>query len=121
MLKNLALIAMTLLLIAGCSGDNTDQAAADHGHDHDGHTHAQDADHPAQLTIAEFNKDGEAYEGKLVEIVGTVDHVCKHSGKRIFIHGDNAEDRVKVEAGEVGTFDVPWKAARSRSWPWAPS
>ena len=111
MLKTLALIAMSLLLIAGCSGDNSDQAANDHGHDHGetGHTHA---DHPAQLTIAEFNEKGEEYEGKMVEIVGTVDHVCHHSGKRMFIHGENAEDRVKVEAGDVGTFDVALEGSK---------
>jgi hypothetical protein len=104
MLRTLSLIAIALFVIAGCSGDNTDQAANhDHEHGEHGHSHAEG---PVQLTIAEFNEDGEAYEGKMVEIVGTVDHVCKHSGKRMFIHGENPEDRVKIEAGDVGTFDM---------------
>jgi hypothetical protein len=99
MLKNLVLIAMSLLLIAGCSGDGSTDQTADQ-------VQAQAGDHPAALTIAEFNARGEEFEGKLVEVVGTVDHVCKHSGKRMFIRGDNPEDRVKIEAGDVGTFDI---------------
>jgi hypothetical protein len=106
MLKYFTLIAMSLLLlIVGCSSDNqTDQATAD--------VHAQAADSPAALTIAEFNAKGEEYEGKLVEVVGIVDHVCKHSGKRMFIRGDNPEDRVKIEAGDVGTFDIAMEGSK---------
>lgn len=106
MLKYFTLIAMSLLLlIVGCSGDNnTDQVAED--------VHAQAADSSVPLTIAEFNAKGEEYEGKLVEVVGIVDHVCKHSGKRMFIRGDNPEDRVKIEAGDVGTFDIALEGSK---------
>lgn len=105
MLKNYTLIAMSLLLIAGCSGDTqTDQVAED--------SHAQAADSPTVLTIAEFNARGEEFEGKLVEVEGIVDHVCKHSGKRLFIRGENPEDRVKIESGDVGTFDIALEGSK---------
>lgn len=114
MLKIVAIIAMSMLLIAGCSGDNSTDQAAEAGQSHDqggnGQTHA--ADHPVPLTIAEFNAGGEEYEGKLVEVTGTVDHVCKHSGKRMFIRGDDPEDRVKIEAGDLGTFDVALEGSK---------
>ncbi len=92
MLKKFFLLATTMLLIASCSGEQTQQDNA--------------TDQIIWLSIAEFNVDGETYEGKLVEVTGTVDHVCKHSGKRLFIMGENPDDRVKIEAGEVGSFDV---------------
>nr|MEE4269233.1 hypothetical protein [Candidatus Krumholzibacteria bacterium] len=109
MLKYFTLIAMSLLLlIGGCSGDNqaeqAEQAAGD--------VHAAAADSPVPMTIAEFNARGEEYEGKLVEVEGIVDHVCKHSGKRLFIRGDNPEDRVKIESGDVGTFDIALEGSK---------
>lgn len=104
MLKIFAFIAMSMLLIAGCTGDAaTDQVD-------NGQSHA--ADQPVPLTIAEFNAQGEEYEGKLVEVTGIVDHVCKHSGKRMFIRGDDPEDRVKIEAGDLGTFDVALEGSK---------
>ena len=92
MLKKLSLLAMFMLFIASCSGDQAQQENT--------------ADQITKLSIAEFNADGETYEGQLVEITGIVDHVCKHSGKRMFIMGDDPEDRVKIEAGDVGSFDI---------------
>ena len=104
MLKYFTLIAMSLLLLTvGCSGDNqTDQAAEG--------VHAQAAD----SSVPQTNAKGEEYEGKLVEVEGIVDHVCKHSGKRLFIRGDNPEDRVKIESGDVGTFDVALEGSKIR-------
>ncbi len=96
MLKKLSLLALALLLVASCNGDKATEEAAT----------ATNADEVPQLTIAQFNADGEQYEGKLVEVEGIVDHVCAHSGKRIFIVGENPEDRVKIEAGDLGTFDM---------------
>jgi len=100
MQKKLFLLAAAMLLIASCSGNQTQQDQAAQGQEEQG------ADQIAKLTVAEFNADGEAYEGKLIEVTGTVDHVCKHSGKRLFIMGENPEDRVKIEAGDVGMFDI---------------
>lgn len=45
--------------------------------------------------------------GKEVEIEGMVIHVCKHSGKKLFIIGENPDMRVKVTASEkVPLFDM---------------
>ncbi len=103
MLKKLSILILSMILIASCSGDSThDEATKDQ----------PTTDQVASLTIAEFNADGETYEGKLVEILGTVDHVCAHSGKRMFIIGEDPADRVKIEAGDVGSFDISLQGSK---------
>ena len=44
--------------------------------------------------------------GQVVEIEGLVIHVCKHSGKKMFIVGENPDIRVKIDASDVvSVFD----------------
>jgi hypothetical protein len=45
------------------------------------------------------------YEGKEVMITGTVTHVCKHTGKRLHLMGNDENTMVRLEAGEIGQFD----------------
>jgi hypothetical protein len=45
------------------------------------------------------------YDGKEVFITGTVTHVCKHSGKRLHLMGDDEKTRVRLEAGQIGQFE----------------
>ena len=47
------------------------------------------------------------YTGKEVVFKGTVDHVCKHSGKRAFVFGSKEDLRIKIEAGDkIKGFDA---------------
>ncbi|RKX24502.1 MAG: hypothetical protein DRP45_08030, partial [Candidatus Zixiibacteriota bacterium] len=56
-----------------------------------------------EVTLAEFDTSPVDFVGKTLSITGTVDHVCRHGGKKMFIMGENPEERLKVEAGtEVG-------------------
>lgn len=44
--------------------------------------------------------------GKSVEIKGMVVHVCKHGGKKMFIIGEDPEQRVKIDASDkVNVFE----------------
>lgn len=61
----------------------------------------------AQLNIPDFMEFGDKYVGKKISIEGLVEHVCKHTGKRMFIIGNTPEQRVQITAGKnIGTFDV---------------
>ncbi|MBD3221602.1 hypothetical protein GF314_10205 [bacterium] len=93
MSKSLYLIAGLVLLLAGCSGGDAGDAD-------------QTTAAPAAVTIAQYNASPADYVEKTVEISGTVDHVCKHGGKRMFIMGDDPSDRVKIESGQVPTFEA---------------
>jgi hypothetical protein len=59
------------------------------------------------LTVANFESLAGQYIGKEVQIEGLVDHVCRHSGKRMFLVQTEGEGRVKVVTGEnIPSFDV---------------
>ncbi len=66
-----------------------------------------DADSIALISIENFEQEVEGKVGDEVQIEGTVVHVCKHGGKRMFIIGEDPDKRVKITAGDkVATFDV---------------
>jgi len=62
---------------------------------------------PVTLTVNDFLTKAGDYVGEEIVIKGTVSHVCKHGGKRMFIFDDNEDTRVKIEAGEgISSFDA---------------
>ena len=72
-----------------------------------------DAAQAAQLSLASFDADAETYIGKTVEITGTVDHVCRHGGKKMFIVGENADDRLKIDAGpDMAGFTIEMEGSQ---------
>jgi hypothetical protein len=59
------------------------------------------------LTVANFDTLAGEFVGKEIQIEGLVDHVCRHSGKRMFLVQTEGEGRVKVVTGEtISSFDV---------------
>jgi hypothetical protein len=67
------------------------------------------ADKVAEVTEVSFveltDSMALALNGKVVKISGTVDHVCKHGGKRLMLVGTNPDERIRVEAGDNPPFD----------------
>lgn len=89
MLKKLFAYAALVLFITACG------------------TATQKADQLAVITVKEFTDNPDQYTDKEIKIEGTVSHVCKHGGKRLFLVADGVEDNVKVETGdEISTFPV---------------
>jgi len=63
-----------------------------------------------KITVDSFLVSPEKWAGKEVVISGTVSHVCRHSGKKLFLFGANAEKTVKVNAGgDFSTFDIKYE------------
>jgi len=97
MLRNLIAIVVLSLFIVSC-GNQTNK------------TGNQETDQPAEITmlaIADFDAEAGNYVGEVVQIEGTVDHVCKHGGKRMFVMDDDPEVRVKVVVNEnMPSFEV---------------
>jgi hypothetical protein len=52
------------------------------------------------VTPENFQDFAAANVGKEVELKGMVVHVCKHGGKKMFIIGEDPEQRVKIDASE---------------------
>ncbi len=64
------------------------------------------------LTVDEFLATPEKWTGEEVVISGTVSHICRHSGKRLFLFSDNPEKIVKINVGgDFSTFDVEYEGS----------
>ncbi len=65
---------------------------------------------PADVTEVTFpeltDSAALALNGKVIKISGTVDHVCKHGGKRLMLVGTNPDERIRVEAGDKPPFEA---------------
>lgn len=71
----------------------------------DGQKSTDSIDAVVVLTVENFEEKAADYVGLIVNISGTVDHTCKHSGKRMVIIGEDPEYSLKIEAGEVDQFN----------------
>lgn len=64
------------------------------------------------LTVDSFIAAPEQWVGKEVVITGTVSHVCKHSGKKLFLFSADPKKTVKVNAaGDYATFDLKYEGS----------
>ncbi len=61
----------------------------------------------ALQTVHNLVTNAAEFVGTNVTVKGTVVHVCKHGGKRMFIIGNEPESRFKITAGKkIGSFDI---------------
>ena len=59
-----------------------------------------------KVTVDQVMADMQAYVDKDIVIVGTVNHVCSHGGKRMFIMGEDPEVAIKITPSEeIGIFE----------------
>ena len=52
------------------------------------------------ISIDDFQDKADEFVGKNIYITGSVDHVCKHGGKRLQLVGSKEDARLKIEAGD---------------------
>lgn len=64
-------------------------------------------DAPVVIGLAEFGDKAETLVGKEVALEGTVIHVCKHGGQKMFITADDPDVRIKITTGEDMAAFVP--------------
>ncbi len=60
-----------------------------------------------QVSITELLENADHYVDQAILFTGTVDHVCREGGKKMFLIGNNPESRIKVTPGKnMPSFDV---------------
>lgn len=60
----------------------------------------------ALVTVDGVSADIQSFVDKEIHIKGTVNHVCKHGGKRMFIMGTDPEVAIKITPNdEIGIFE----------------
>jgi len=59
------------------------------------------------INLADFDSLVENFSGKKISFSGTVDHVCKHGGQKMFIVDETSDARVKVTPNEdIAAFNT---------------
>jgi hypothetical protein len=59
-----------------------------------------------KVTVEKVMADMQAFVDKDLVIVGTVNHVCSHGGKRMFIMGEDPDVAIKITPSEeIGVFE----------------
>jgi hypothetical protein len=67
----------------------------------------KEAQEQIKLSVADFDSLAQQYVGKEVVLSGTVVHVCRESGKRMFLMDGDSSKRVKVTVGgNISSFDI---------------
>lgn len=60
-----------------------------------------------EVNLADLMGNPGDYVGKPILVSGTVDHVCRHGGKKMFIVDQNAGNRIRINVGNnIPSFDV---------------
>ncbi len=61
----------------------------------------------SEVSVEALLADASPFVEKPVSLKGTVVHVCRHGGQRLFIVGEDGEDRFRITVGEdIPEFDV---------------
>lgn len=95
MVKNVLFFVFAVLLFAAC-GNNPDKSARETG-----------SEEIAKISVEDFLSMPDSFAGKEVIISGTIIHVCKEGGKRMFIIGEDPDKRLQIKAGEgISAFAV---------------
>jgi len=104
MLKKLSLIFLLSLVAIYCGSGESAQETPQEAK---GETIETAANTPVAVSIANFEAEAGNLVDKLVTVEGTVSHICRHGGKRMFLVGENPDDNLKVLAGgAITAFDV---------------
>ncbi|MEN8138683.1 MAG: hypothetical protein ABFR62_09630 [Bacteroidota bacterium] len=98
-MKRVILLFVLALGVLSCNNDN-DKAKTEENSNIENKEQAV-------LSVDQLLEQKETLVDKEVVFKGTVDHVCKHSGKRAFVFGSSEDLRIKIEAGgEITGFDA---------------
>ena len=87
-LRTLVLLFSAALVVASCANQQPKEVADE----------KIDA---IEVSVDSLLNDASALEGKTVKFVATVDHTCRHSGKRMTVFGTIEGKTLKVEGNDV--------------------
>jgi hypothetical protein len=87
-MRNIMIVLLAILGIAACKPSNQQKEAV-------------------TVTVEQLVDQPDGYSGKLVNVSGTVSHVCRHGGQKMFLFGADSEKMIQVNTGTSATeFDV---------------
>jgi hypothetical protein len=90
MIRKLFSLFVVLSIITSCGNSGKKQ----------GSSNAAENTMASKVEFASLIENPGNYVGKTISVEGKVVHVCTHSGKKLFITGENPDVRLYVQAGE---------------------
>lgn len=67
----------------------------------------------SEVTVEALLADAAPFVEQPVSVHGTVVHVCRHGGQRLFVVGENGEDRFRITVGEnISEFDIELEGSK---------
>jgi len=90
MFKKVFLFSSIVLILASCGNTGKKEVSSV----------AEGSSEAVKVEFASLISDPAAYLGKTISVEGKVVHVCMHSGKKLFITGENPDVRLYIQAGE---------------------
>lgn len=93
MIKRFLLIAIVAAFLASCGGEATTNET---DNTNDTIVSAEVNEIPT-LILGEIQEKAGEYVDQEIKVVGIVDHICKHGGKKIFLVSDDADIHVNGE------------------------
>jgi len=94
MYRNLLMILLVAAIAIACGSQNTENQEQT--------TQEEEivVEQPTVVALADFKDKAESLLGKEVILEGSVIHVCKHGGKKMFISADDPDVRIKITTGD---------------------
>ena len=100
MKKYLLFIAVIAMVVTSCENVDKSKETMEN-------TKAVVVDEITPLLVAEFDEQAGNYVGKKIKMKGTVDHICKHGGQRLFLVSEDSEARIKITPDEeIAAFNA---------------
>jgi hypothetical protein len=95
MVKKVLFFLFAVLLFTAC-GNNPEKSAKD-----------KSTEEISMIDVKTFLSNPDSFVGKEIIISGTTIHVCREGGKRMFIIGEDPDQRLQIKAGEeIPSFAV---------------
>lgn len=96
-LKTLMMMSMaaTALTLTACSGGNKSTG-----------TETAEVQTSAAQTVDDLLAHADSLVGQQVTFQGVCTHTCKHGATKMFMMGSDDTKTIRVEAGELGSFDT---------------
>jgi hypothetical protein len=100
--KKLAFGFLMLAILFACNtGDKTGRG--------------ENKDQIPEVTLSELMENTEKYVDKSIMVSGIIDHVCRETGKKMFLVDPESEERIKITVGKnIPTFDVELEGSELR-------
>ena len=84
-------MAALVVILTACNQTKQENATEDQ---------AAVAEEVVFVTLSEFDDKAADFVDKQIKLSGTIDHVCKHGGQKMFIVDKDSDTRLKIVTGE---------------------